>query len=144
LGAYGFLLANYAFYQIGYERYYADAALRISRTQEVIFALGLLLAGVLAGQVVRQARRLGGEHAASAAASERDAEVRRDTQLVAAGLIVVAVLVACGLLFSALLGPAALGSYPALPVIALIGVLFVVAVGAAVVEVRRTETRDHA
>jgi len=54
----------------------------------------------------------------------REAEVRLDTKLVAAGLVLVAGLVAAGLLFSALLGPQSLGSYSALPILALIGILF--------------------
>jgi len=131
--------ANYAYYQIGYVRYYAEPAVQIPRTQEFIVALGLVAAGVLAGQVVRQARRLLAGHAAGsdAGTAARDAEVRLDTMLVAAGLVLVTVEVAAGLLFSATLGPQSLGSYPALPVLAVIGVLFVVAVVAALAEARR-------
>lgn len=143
LGAYGFLLGHYAFYVVGYERYYGGPA-QIPRTQEVIFALGLVAAGILAGQVVRQARRLvDGQGARDADADARDAEVRRDTKLVAVGLIVVAVLVALGLLFSATLGPQSLGSYSAMPVLALIGVLFVVAVVAALAEARQPGRPAH-
>jgi hypothetical protein len=140
LAAYGFLLGHYAYYVVGYERYYSDPALRIPRTQEVIFALGLVASGVLAGQVVRQARRLVGAApaVASSAAAVREAEVRQDARLVAGGLVVVAVLVALGLVFSATLGPQSLGGYSALPVLGLIGILFVVAVVAALAEVRRT------
>jgi hypothetical protein len=136
LAAYGFLLGHYAFYVVGYERYYhTEPALQIPRTQEVIFALGLVTAGVLAGQVVRQARRLIGHADADVGADAREAEVRLDTKLVAAGLALVAVLVAAGLLFSAILGPRLLGSYSALPILAVIGILFVIAVAAALAEV---------
>jgi hypothetical protein len=64
--AYLFLLGHHAFYTVGYDRYYGSPELRIPRTQEVIFVLGLLAAGVLAGQVVRQARRLTGGYPAVA------------------------------------------------------------------------------
>lgn len=138
LMAYGFLLGHYAFYLIGYEHYYADSALRIPPTQEVIFALGLATAGILAGQVVRQARRLLDGNEAGADTAARDAEVRRDTKLVSAGLALVVVLIALGLLFSAILGPRSLGSYSALPVIALISALFVIAVIAALAEARQS------
>jgi hypothetical protein len=145
LAAYGFLLAHYAFVQVGYERYYADAyaALRVPRTQEAVTALGLAVAGVLAGQVVRQARRLIGSQAPGSHAGEasRDAEVRRDSMLVAAALVLAALLVALGLLFSMTLGPSSLGSYPAWPVVAVIGVVFVVALVGALAEARRLGTR---
>ena len=52
------VLANYAWRVIGYDRYYADAALRIPRGEEAMFILALLVTGVFAGQIVRQARRL--------------------------------------------------------------------------------------
>ena len=56
--AYLLLLGYYAFVLIGAERYYADSAVRIPRTHQVIVVLALGTAGVLAGQAVRQARRL--------------------------------------------------------------------------------------
>ena len=65
----------------------------------------------------------------------------QDSKLVAAGLVVVAILVALGLLLSATVGPQSLGSYSAMPVIALIGILFLVAVAAAVAEVRQSGGR---
>jgi hypothetical protein len=52
------LLGEYVFFRIGAERYYADPALRIPRAHEVMVLLALGTAGLLAGQVVRQARRL--------------------------------------------------------------------------------------
>ena len=142
LAAYGFLLGHYAFYVVGYERYYADDALRIPRTQEVIYLLGLLTAGLLAGQVVRQARRLLHGRAAGAEVgdADRDVEVRRDSMLVGGGLILVAVLIALGLLFSATMGPKSLGDHSALGIVALIGIPFVIAVVAALAEVRRPVT----
>jgi hypothetical protein len=58
IGAYVLLLGYYAFILVGSERYYGDPALRIPRAQQVIFVLALGAVGLLAGQVVRQARRL--------------------------------------------------------------------------------------
>jgi hypothetical protein len=59
IAAYLLLLGHYVFVVIGVEDYYGDR-LRygVSRTQEVIFVLCLGAAGLLAGQAVRQARRL--------------------------------------------------------------------------------------
>ena len=54
---YLFLLGHHIV-RVGYERYYSNPELRIPRTHEAIVVLGLATAGVLAGQVVRQARRL--------------------------------------------------------------------------------------
>jgi hypothetical protein len=58
IAAYAFLLAHHAWYVVGSVRYYANPGLQIPRTQEAIFVLALGGAGVLTGQVVRQARRL--------------------------------------------------------------------------------------
>jgi hypothetical protein len=58
IAAYLGLVGAYAYYVVGYERYYTEPGLRIPRTHEVIFVLALGAAGILAGQVVRQARRL--------------------------------------------------------------------------------------
>ena len=52
------LLAYYAWYLIGAHLYYSDESLRIPRSQEVIVVLALLVTGLFAGQVVRQARRM--------------------------------------------------------------------------------------
>jgi hypothetical protein len=53
------LTGYYVFFQVGREAYYADGSpYRIPRTAEVIFLLALGAAGLLAGQAVRQARRL--------------------------------------------------------------------------------------
>ena len=54
------VLAYYAWYVVGFRKYYApeSASLRIPRSDEIIFLLALLVCGLLAGQVVRQARRL--------------------------------------------------------------------------------------
>jgi hypothetical protein len=52
------VLANYAWRVIGYDRYYSDASVRIPRGDEALFVLALLVTGVFAGQIVRQARRL--------------------------------------------------------------------------------------
>jgi len=58
MGGYLITLGHYAYVLVGYTRYYSDPAARISRTQEVVFLLALGAAGLLAGQVVRQMRRV--------------------------------------------------------------------------------------
>jgi len=52
------VLGAYVWYVIGYEKYYATPALRIPRSEEAIVILALLVTGLLAGQMVRQARRI--------------------------------------------------------------------------------------
>jgi hypothetical protein len=52
------VLAHYAWRVVGYDRYYATPELRIPRGDEALFLLALIVTGVFAGQVVRQARRL--------------------------------------------------------------------------------------
>ena len=54
------LLAYYAWFKIGRQKYYSTPELRIPRSEEAIYVLALLVAGLLAGQVVRQARRMAG------------------------------------------------------------------------------------
>jgi uncharacterized membrane protein YsdA (DUF1294 family) len=52
-------LGDYVFFVVGTEAYYAaDSTLRIPRSYEVIFLLCIGACGLLAGQSVRQARRL--------------------------------------------------------------------------------------
>jgi hypothetical protein len=52
-------LGQYVLLRVGWDRYYAaESTFRISRTAEIIFLLTLGTAGVLGGQMVRQARRL--------------------------------------------------------------------------------------
>ncbi len=62
LGAWGGALAfmgNYVFLKVGRDAYYAaNSPYRVSRTSEVIFLLALGAVGLVAGQAVRQARRL--------------------------------------------------------------------------------------
>ena len=48
----------YALFAMGAERYYSDASVRIPRTNQVILVLALGAAGLLAGQAVRQSKRL--------------------------------------------------------------------------------------
>jgi hypothetical protein len=58
-------LGHYVFIQVGAEAYYApDSPYRIPRAHEVIFLLALGASGLLAGQSVRQARRLVAGYAA--------------------------------------------------------------------------------
>ncbi len=52
------LLGWYAWYVIGFKTYYATTSLRIARSQEIITVLALGVAGLFAGQMVRQARRM--------------------------------------------------------------------------------------
>ena len=137
VAGYLFLLGHYVFYQVGPERYYSHPELRIPRTQEAIFLLGLLTSGVLAGQVVRQARRLARSVPVAGEAAVPEAEARADSRLVAAGLVAVAILVALGLLFSVTASPPSLAGSPTLPVVAVIGVVFAVAVLATLAEIRK-------
>ena len=55
---YLFLLGDYAWYVIGFHRYYATPELRIPRSTEAITLLALLTCGLFAGQIVRQVRRV--------------------------------------------------------------------------------------
>jgi hypothetical protein len=142
VAAYAFLLGHYAFYVVGFDRYYATPEVRVPRTQEAVFVLGLLAAGVLAGQGVRQARRLAqGLPAAPEAAGPTADDLRSATRGVAGGLLGMAVLVGLGLLLP-LLGAGAArgpGEGPSWPALALLGVVFLAAVGASVVEAVRPE-----
>jgi len=55
---YLFLLGYYAWYLIGYDRYYSTPDLRIPRSTEAITLLALLVTGLMSGQLVRQVRRM--------------------------------------------------------------------------------------
>ncbi len=61
-------LAHYAWVTIGSEKYYAEAGTRIPRSEQFMVLLVFLIAGLLAGQAVRQARRV----ALSCIAKEND------------------------------------------------------------------------
>jgi hypothetical protein len=67
---YLFVLGHYAWYQIGFHRYYASPELRIPRNQEAITLLAMLVCGLFAGQVVRQMRRLTSGQTAEISAQE--------------------------------------------------------------------------
>lgn len=54
------VLSYYVFVQVGATQYYSNPEQRIPRSSQVIFVLALLAAGLLAGQAVRQTRRLVG------------------------------------------------------------------------------------
>jgi hypothetical protein len=64
------LLAYYAWFKIGREKYYSTPELRIPRSDEAIHVLALLVAGLLAGQVVRQVRRIAGGYPVAVAREE--------------------------------------------------------------------------
>jgi hypothetical protein len=64
------ILAIYAWGKIGYDKYYSTPELRIPRSEEAIYVLALLVAGLLAGQAVRQARRVAGGYAVTVADKE--------------------------------------------------------------------------
>ena len=66
------LLAFYAWFKIGREKYYATPELRIPRSEEAIWLIALLVAGLLAGQVVRQARRIAAGYPVTVASGEGD------------------------------------------------------------------------
>jgi hypothetical protein len=70
--SYLFLLGAYAWYQVGWEEYYQNPAVQIPRTHEIIFLLALGTAGFLAGQTVRQARRLVRGYPVTVATSRED------------------------------------------------------------------------
>ena len=59
-GMLGYLcvLGYYAWYRIGFTKYYATPELRIPRSEEAVYLLAMLVSGLLAGQMVRQARRM--------------------------------------------------------------------------------------
>jgi hypothetical protein len=57
------VIMYYAWYVIGFHKYYATPELRLSRSSEFIWFLSLGVAGLLAGQVVRQMRRVAGGYA---------------------------------------------------------------------------------
>ena len=61
-------LALYAWVTIGSEKYYAEASSRIPRSEQLMVLLVFLIAGLLAGQAVRQAQRV----ALSCIAKEND------------------------------------------------------------------------
>jgi hypothetical protein len=51
------ILGRYAYVQVGFTKYYATPELRIPRTQELVMVITLCVAGLLAGQCVRQVQR---------------------------------------------------------------------------------------
>jgi hypothetical protein len=57
-GGYLIVVAYYAWYEIGIERYYSTPHLRIPRSEQAIYVLAMIVTGLLAGQMVRQARRI--------------------------------------------------------------------------------------
>lgn len=61
------VLGCYVKYVIGIQRYYSTPELRIPRSHEAIVVMALLLSGFLAGQFVRQAKRIAGGHHLTAA-----------------------------------------------------------------------------
>ena len=60
---YASVLAYYAWWLIGWDKYYSTPELRIPRSTEVIWLLAMGVAGLLAGQVVRQMRRISAGYA---------------------------------------------------------------------------------
>src|SRR3954471_2492564 len=64
------LLAHYAWYVVGFRKYYATPEMRIPRSEEAVYLIALFVAGLLAGQVVRQARRLAGGYPVAVAPGE--------------------------------------------------------------------------
>jgi hypothetical protein len=68
------VLGHYAWYVVGFRKYYATPELRIPRAHEAIMLLSLLVCGLLAGQMVRQARRLATGYPVSVVADEPQKE----------------------------------------------------------------------
>jgi hypothetical protein len=58
MAGYAIVLAYYAWWLIGWDKYYSTPELRIPHSTEAIWILALGVAGLLAGQVVRQMRRV--------------------------------------------------------------------------------------
>jgi len=58
MAGYLFLLGYYAWYAVGYDKYYSTPELRIPRSTEAITLLAMLTCGLMAGQLVRQVRRM--------------------------------------------------------------------------------------
>jgi hypothetical protein len=58
MAGYAIVLAYYAWWLIGWDKYYSTPELRIPRSTEAIWILAMGVAGLLAGQVVRQMRRI--------------------------------------------------------------------------------------
>jgi hypothetical protein len=52
------ILAHYAWFQVGFDKYYSTPDLRIPRTQQIVTLLVIGAAGLLAGQSVRQVQRV--------------------------------------------------------------------------------------
>lgn len=66
------LLAHHAWFKVGFEKYYSTIELRIPRSEEAIYLLAMLVAGLLAGQVVRQARRVAAGYPVTVSTGEDD------------------------------------------------------------------------
>jgi len=58
MAGYLIVLAHYAWYIVGFKKYYSTPGLRIPRSQEIFVLLAMLTTGVVAGQIVRQMRRI--------------------------------------------------------------------------------------
>ncbi|MEZ6135129.1 MAG: hypothetical protein R3C53_09490 [Pirellulaceae bacterium] len=64
VAGYLFALGQYVFFDVGYLAYYATPELRLSRNEQIQVILTILATGFVAGQVVRQAKRLAQSFAA--------------------------------------------------------------------------------
>lgn len=69
---YLFLLGAYAWYQVGWEEYYRNPTVRIPRSNQMILLLAFGTTGLLAGQMVRQARRMVRGYPVTVASDEED------------------------------------------------------------------------
>jgi hypothetical protein len=74
---YCLVLMHYAWVVIGWDKYYATPELRIPRSTEAIFILSLGATGLLAGQAVRQMRRLVEGYPVTVAPEEKGAADER-------------------------------------------------------------------
>jgi hypothetical protein len=68
------VVAYYAWVKIGASKYYATPELQIPRAHEIIVLLALGAAGLMAGQIVRQTRRLVGGYPVTIADRAADRE----------------------------------------------------------------------
>ena len=78
--SYLILLGHYAWYQIGFRRYYATPELRLPRSEEIITLLAMLVCGLFAGQVVRQIRRIAATQMSSIDSSDESSTASKEPQ----------------------------------------------------------------
>lgn len=74
------LLGHYAWYQVGFRRYYATPELRIPRSEEIVTLLAMLVCGLFAGQIVRQIRRIAATQMSAADSGDEPSTASKEPQ----------------------------------------------------------------